>query len=65
MHWFDEASINDKLSALFIYLNNGDAIDAPMIAKLLKHVYRETKDVGDKLSFDFNLYRNSSRMTFV
>ncbi|CAF1013617.1 unnamed protein product [Adineta ricciae] len=44
MHWFEDASINDKLSALFIYLNNGEPIDAVMIAKLLKHVYRESKD---------------------
>ncbi|CAF0924032.1 unnamed protein product [Adineta steineri] len=44
MHWFDEASIHDKLGALYIYLNNGEPIDANMISKLLKHVYRETRD---------------------
>ena len=45
MQWFDSASIQDKLGALFIYLNNGDPIDAVMISKLLKHVYPETKEV--------------------
>jgi hypothetical protein len=46
MQWFEAASIQDKLGAIFIYLNNGDPINANMISKLLKHVYRETKEVG-------------------
>ncbi len=45
MQWLEGASIQDKLGALFIYLNNGDPIDAIMISKLLKHIYRETKEV--------------------
>ncbi|UJR21492.1 hypothetical protein I4U23_024576 [Adineta vaga] len=54
MHWFDEATVNDKLSALFIYLNNGEPIDASMIGKLLKHVYRETKEEDIRLiSYQF------------
>jgi hypothetical protein len=45
MQWLEGASIQDKLGALFIYLNNGEPINAIMISKLLKHVYRETKEV--------------------
>jgi len=45
MQWFESASIQDKLGAIFMYLNNGDPINAIMISKLLKHVYRETKEV--------------------
>jgi len=45
MQWLESASIQDKLGALFVYLNNGDPINATMISKLLKHVYRETKEV--------------------
>ncbi len=54
MQWFESASIHDKLGAIFMYLNNGDPINALMISKLLKHVYRETKEVCilfNKLSF--------------
>jgi hypothetical protein len=45
MHWFNEAKVPEKLKAIFIYLNNGEPINAVMIGKLLKHVYRETKEV--------------------
>ena len=47
MQWFEGASTQDKLAALFVYLNNGDPINATMIGKLLKHVYRETKEVRE------------------
>jgi hypothetical protein len=45
MQWLDAANIDQKLAALFLYLNNGEPITAPMISKLLKHVYPETKNV--------------------
>ena len=45
MQFLDSATIDKKLSALFFYLNNGAPITAVMISKLLKHVYRETKEV--------------------
>jgi hypothetical protein len=45
MHWFNEAKTPEKLRAIFIYLNNGEPINAVMIGKLLKHVYRETREV--------------------
>lgn len=54
MQWFEAASLQDKLGAIFIYLNNGDPINAPMIGKLLKHVYRETKEVENAIKFENN-----------
>ena len=58
MHWLNEAKVPEKLKAVFIYLNNGEPINAPMIGKLLKHVYRETKEVYIHISFDrFNFSR--------
>ena len=45
MQWLEGASIQDKLGAVYLYLNNGEPINAVMIGKLLKHVYRETKEV--------------------
>lgn len=53
MQWFEGASIQDKLGALFIYLNNGEPINAALIGKLLKHVYRETKEVKKNKSMKF------------
>ena len=35
----------EKLRAIFYYLNNGEPIDAAMLGRLLKHIYRETKEV--------------------
>ena len=34
-----------KLTAIYLYLNNGEPINAPMLAKLLKHVYPEAREV--------------------
>lgn len=45
MQWFDSASVEDKLTGIYYYLNNGEPIDITMISKLLRHVYRETKEV--------------------
>lgn len=44
MQFLDNATIEKKLSAIFLYLNNGEPITAMMISKLLRHVYPETKD---------------------
>ena len=49
MQWLEASSIQDKLGAIFVYLNNGDPINATMIGKLLKHIYRETKEVCLKI----------------
>lgn len=57
MQWIEAASIQDKLGAIFVYLNNGDPINATMISKLLKHVYRETKEVREN-SFQFETRKN-------
>ena len=54
MQWFEAASLQDKLGAIFVYLNNGDPINATMIGKLLKHVYRETKEVENLMKFEKN-----------
>jgi hypothetical protein len=45
MHWLDEANVQNKLAAIFLYLNNGAPITAPMISKLLVFIYPETKPV--------------------
>ena len=45
VQWFEMANNEDKLRAIFLYVNNGDPIDAVMISKLLKHIYRETREV--------------------
>ncbi|CAF3376252.1 unnamed protein product [Rotaria socialis] len=44
MQWIDSATVQDKLAAIYHYLNNGEPIDSFMISKLLKHVYRDAKD---------------------
>jgi hypothetical protein len=45
MQWLDGADIRNKLGAIYMYLNNGEPIDAIMIGRLLKHVYPETNEV--------------------
>ena len=50
MQWLDGADMRAKLTAIYLYLNNGEPISAPMIAKLLKHVYPETREVCHSLS---------------
>lgn len=45
MQWLDSANVQDKLSAIYYYLNNGEPIDSMMISKLLRHVYRDAKEV--------------------
>ncbi|CAF5040047.1 unnamed protein product [Rotaria magnacalcarata] len=44
MQWIDSASVQNKLAAIYHYLNNGEPIDSFMISKLLKHVYRDAKE---------------------
>lgn len=71
MQFLDGATIENKLAAVFLYLNNGDPITAAMISKLLKHVYPETKDVCQRTltlkrrqSF-FILFRMKSKLSLI
>lgn len=45
MQFFDGTSVDRKLAAIFLYLNNGEPVTAPMISKLLQYVYPQAKDV--------------------
>ncbi|CAF1992857.1 unnamed protein product [Rotaria magnacalcarata] len=44
MFWLDGASLDAKLAGVFLYLNNGGPITAPMIAVLLRYLYTDVKD---------------------
>ncbi|CAF3162391.1 unnamed protein product [Rotaria socialis] len=44
MFWLDGASLDAKLVGVFLYLNNGGPITAPMIAVLLRYLYTDIKD---------------------
>jgi hypothetical protein len=56
MQFLDGASIEKKLAAVFFYLNNGEPITAPMISKLLKHVYPEARDVCHRFIGEYKDY---------
>jgi hypothetical protein len=45
MQWLDGANIQNKLAAIFFYLNNGEPITVPIISRLLKYIYPKTRDV--------------------
>ena len=71
MQWFDAALMPEKLRAIFYYLNNGEPIDATMLGRLLKHIYRETKEVettanlrqASETRLDFHSGGNPSRVS--
>ncbi|CAF0780810.1 unnamed protein product [Adineta steineri] len=57
MKWFDEVKLHRKLEAIFLYLNNGDPINAVFLAKLLKHMYpnknsTQVKELSEEIMRD-------------
>jgi len=45
MQWLDRADLDMKLEAIYLYLNNGEPIDAPFLTTVFVHMYPDMTDV--------------------
>ena len=59
MQWFENAKVDEKIRAIYHYLNNGDPIDAGMLSKLFRHLYPETDEVMNVCFSSDRLINNS------
>ena len=58
MQWLDDASVENKLAAVYLFVNNGAPITTTLLITLFKYIYPEAKNVCQ-------LFQWTSRPTLI